>query len=151
MNVTQPERRGTALNVLAICLPLFAAMVVAKAFGYGHWRTITIRFPFELGIVIFRDLLFTMCWGVIAGGILHLTRRWRWIERAVLKVLIALSALMAVYAMINIWLCEEMRMPLTWPLLRMGGQDARSSISPYLTPTVILCVVGTPILYLASA
>lgn len=62
-----PARTGlrgspTLRFLLAVVLPLFAAMAIAKAFAAGSWEWGSVRFPIKLAIISWHDMLFAAGW-----------------------------------------------------------------------------------------
>jgi lipoteichoic acid synthase len=155
---SSPPPAGTGLResgnlrfLLAVVLPLFAAMAIAKAFAAGTWEWGSLRFPIKLAIISWHDMLFVAGWVAIGGAALYPSAaNSRRAQRIIRFAFLVISALMVFYAMADIWIYQALRMPLTYPLLMMTGEDARSSIDPYLNVFSIGALIAGPLLYLAA-
>lgn len=150
-----PARTGlrgspTLRFLLAVVLPLFAAMAIAKAFAAGSWEWGSVRFPIKLAIISWHDMLFAAGWMGIGAIALYPAANRRRAQRILRFTFLAISALLVFYAIVDIWIYQALRMPLTYPLLMMAGEDARSSIDPYLNIVSVGALIAGPLLYFAA-
>ena len=146
----QVEKRdpSTAHFLIAVCLPAFIALAIAKAFAYGTWEWGSIRFPFKLALVAFHDLVFMLAWMLAGGLAILLARKMPRTQRAVRVGFVIGSTAIVFYGLANIWIYSALRMPLTYPLLMMAGERAGSSVAPYIGFYSIASLIGGPVVYL---
>ncbi|MDB5291051.1 MAG: hypothetical protein JWL69_2292 [Phycisphaerales bacterium] len=149
----KPVAPSAIAFVAAACVPLFAALAVAKAFAYGSWMWGSFRFPLKWAIVSYHDFLFVLGWAAAGFAIIYAARRRPRLQKTLRRAFLAGSAALAFYGTANVWVYGAIRMPLTYPLLMMAGDaaDVRSSITHYMTFRVIAALVGAPLLYLVAA
>src|SRR6185437_8772217 len=120
-NSSHPLRRSTKSPstwhfLTALNVPLFAALVFAKALACGTWQWWSIRFPFKLALVAFNDLVAVLVWAAFGALVLILTRRRLRLQRLVRVALAAASVFIVVFGVANVWIYSALRMPLTYPL-----------------------------------
>ena len=142
--------RSLAHVLIAAGLPAFAALVVAKALAFGTWRWGDRHVPVQLGLLALGDLEFVLGWVLVAIPVLALARRGRF-DRWARRGFLALSAVVVLFGLVNVWVYSALRMPLTYPLLTMAGEGVGSSIRPYLNAFSVTALVAGPILYLLAA
>ena len=139
--------------LLAVGLPLFAALIVGKAFALGTWQWRSIGFPLKLAIAAFPDLVFILGWMLLGGLGLWLARRLPTIRRVLRVVILIISVLIVVYGIANIWIYGALHVSLTYSPLVMAGsfEDVRSSIVSSSDAWTWPAIVLGPIAYLAAA
>lgn len=125
-------------------------MVIAKAFAAGTWEWASTRFPVKLAIISWQDMLFLLGWGFFGFAVMHAAAKATRLQMLLRGAFLFFTTLFVLYAIANIWVYQALRMPLTYPLLMMAGEDARSSISPYLNTESIAALVAGPLLYLGA-
>lgn len=134
--------------LLAVALPAFGAMLIAKAFAAGTWEWTGVVFPVKLAFIAWHDLIFLIGLCLLAMAALKLAARACRTHRVLRAGFLVLSTLMVFYSIASAPVYLALRMPLSYPLLMMADQDARSSVAPYLTIYNVVAVLGAPLLYL---
>lgn len=145
-----PRRFGEIDFLLAVAIPAFVAMLIAKAFAAGTWQWGSYRFPLKLALIAWQDLIFLLGWSGLGMAALKLTARADRINRVIRRAFLAFTTLAVFYSIASAPIYLALRMPLTFPLLMMADQDAGSSITEYLTGFNIAALVIGPALYLLT-
>jgi phosphoglycerol transferase MdoB-like AlkP superfamily enzyme len=145
-----PAKSSTAGFLFAVCAPMFVALAISKAIDYAPLTSVNLSFPVKCGIVVFQDALFVMAWAAIGMAGLWLVRAWPLATRIAQVIFVLGSVLHVFYGVAFIWIFDELRMPLTYPLLRFAGgfEEVRSSIAPLLSITLLGSLGGAVIGYL---
>ncbi|MDB5300337.1 MAG: hypothetical protein JWO87_2000 [Phycisphaerales bacterium] len=146
------EAPATAAFVSAVCIPLFAALAVAKAFAYGQWMWASLRFPVKWAIVSFHDLLVVIVWAAVGFALIYPIRKRPRLAKTIRRAYLVGSIGLVLYGIANIWVYSALRMPLTYSLLMMAGDtaDMRSSVTHYVTFPAIAAVLCGPLAYLGA-
>ncbi len=137
--------------LVAICLPMFVALGIAKGIVYGAGSSwLSVRFALKVSLVAFQDFLFVLGWAVAGVILLGWTRPRTTLRRALQWAYLLSSVICIVYGIVNIWIYSALRMPLTYPLLMMAGDiaDVRSSIASYVTFSSVIAIIVAPLVYL---
>jgi arylsulfatase A-like enzyme len=142
---------GVPHFVVAICLPLLVALAVAKAFACGTWSWDSWRFPIKWSILAYQDVLFVVGWAAVGTVICVVNRKWIR-SRTISAAYVAASVLIVLYGVVSVAAYSALRMPLTYPLLKMAGTlaEVRSSVQTYVTPQFVIALILAPVLYLAA-
>ena len=137
--------------LVALCLPMFVALGIAKGIVYGAGSSwLSVRFALKVSLVAFQDFLFVLGWAVAGVLLLGWTRPRTMLRRALQWAYLLSSVFCVVYGIVNIWIYSALRMPLTYPLLMMAGDiaDVRSSIAGYVTFSSVIAIIVAPLVYL---
>lgn len=149
------EVRGFVPSPLALGTWLAVPLVGAKAFHFGRpgagsaglaaWLR-------DVGVASWQDAAFSAAFALLAALLLGLARRRPALRPRLGAGLVALSALLVLYAVASVQLFAYLRSPLTYPLLYLAGDlDAmRSSIGSFLSPGFVAALVAVPLLHVAA-
>lgn len=147
--------RGFSPSPLALGTWLAVPLVGAKAFHFGRpgagegGLAVWLR---DVGVASWQDVAFSAGFALLAALLLGLARRRPALRRAGGAALVALSALLVLWAVASVQLFAYLRSPLTYPLLYLAGDlDAmRSSIGSFLSPGFVAALVVVPLLHVAA-
>ena len=137
-----------------LCLWLTVALIATKAVHFGlppEWTFSEVRSRiFEIVNVSGNDCFFALGVALAGKGLLLLTRRQARIQRMVWVGFVVFCALSVLYSVVSVRMFEILRMPLTYPLLSVGGDltGMQSSVSAFVTTGIVVALVGAPALYL---
>ncbi len=107
---------------------------------------------YDIIVLTGNDVLYAL----IVGGLAHLslkaTRSHPKVHRAVWMLLLSYCLLSVFFAVASVRVYEILRTPLTYPLLRLGSDlsNMSSSVGKFVTPRLVLALVGAPLGYYLS-
>jgi arylsulfatase A-like enzyme len=104
----------------------------------------------DLGVSAYQDVLFAIGFGLLGAAALRLVRGSR-AERFVWWIFLALAAFCVFYAVASVQIFAFLRSPLTYALLYVAGdmKNMRSSIGNFVSPALLVALVGAPLGFLA--
>lgn len=146
--------RGLALSPLAIGTWLAVPLVGAKVVHWGLPGAGEGGLPVWLRDVFVssgQDVAFAAGFALLAAALLSLVRRPA-ARRALGIALLAIGALLVLFAVASVPLFAYLRSPLTWPLVYLAGDlgAMRSSIGSVLSPALVAALVLVPLLHVAA-
>lgn len=116
-------------------------------FAYAEFN----RYFLEVAMVAAADLVFTLAVGLLAKGLMLLTARRPRLQTFLRRALLGFCGACVFYAVLSMRLYDVLHMPLTYQLLRIGGDlsNLRSSVGAAIDPVFLLLLVLLPFAHLA--
>ena len=101
-------------------------------------------------IVSGNDVFYALAVGVVGKCLLRLTRRRPALQRGIWTTLVVFCAISVLYAVASVRIYSILHMPLTYPLLRTGGDvsNLKSSVGVFVTAGLATALIGVPAFYL---
>src|SRR5689334_5283061 len=129
---------------------LAVALVAAKAVHLGVPAHFSLHglseYQRTLAILAHQDILFAIGLGLLAQLLLWLTHRWPIIQNTSWASLLLLGAVCAFYGVANLVIFDYVGAPMTYPMMRIGGNTSHmaSSLAHFFTPGLVMAVIGVP-------
>lgn len=110
------------------------------------------RYFSELTMVTAADLAYALVFGLLGQALLLTASKRPGLQRALWRGWLGLGAFSVFFGILSMRLYDILHMPLTYTLLKLGGnlQNMRSSVGEYLTPGFVLMLIFVPLAYVAA-
>jgi arylsulfatase A-like enzyme len=147
---------GEKFSIFWACLWLCIAMVAIKTAHYEVPEDITVPDVLEyldkIVVLSGNDILFVICLGGVARLLLKAVRRDPAARRLVGVGFAVSCTVCLIYAIVSLRVYEILRTPLTYPLLRLGGNlsNMSSSIGKFVTLPLVLTLLAAPVAYVLA-